>query len=286
MRWMACVFGLVLLAGAQQPANSFRQACLDTDAIAQAGIQPLGPYLQQISALQNPHQLAGAIATLHQYGLTAAFPVGKQPEGLTATALRSSTVHDTAQRLFELLGDPALEAQREANAAINLAVALAVPEQPARQPLDMAAMRRLVPNFDWPVYFQVLGAAPAQGLRTTTAALGALRGQLLIASMDSWKSYLRWRWVEQTAPWLSPPFAELHFAAAGRAQPPRKAFCEQLAGSFAADAYGAVPITRDDFFGDVLRLRAWQVRQEQPGGATPRASAPAVLKFLPVLGGR
>lgn len=273
MRWLACLPALMLMAAAQQPATLFHDACTDTAAIADLGVQPVAPYLQQVSALQNSRQLAGAVATLHRYQLTAVFPVATEADGPTSSELRTGAVHTATQQLFALLGDPPLEAQKEANAALNLAVALAVPPAP-RQTYSLDELRQRIPGFDWTVYFEVLDGPAPPSLVTSPAALGALRGQLIIASLESWKSYLRWRWLQQTAAWLSPPFVAWHFSTLGQPQAPnREQFCRQLAAAFPGDAYDAVPITRDDFFGDVLRLRAWRVRH-------------AVLKSSSVAGGR
>jgi predicted metalloendopeptidase len=273
MRWLACLPALVLLAAAQQPATLFHDACTDTAAVADLGIQPVATYLQQVTALQNSRQLAGAVATLHRYQLTAVFPVATDPDGPSSSELRTGAVHTATQKLFALLGDPPLEAQKETNDALNLAVALALPPSP-RQTFSLDELRQRVPGFDWITYFQVIDGPTPPSLVTSPAALGALRGQLIIAPLESWKSYLRWRWLQQTAAWLSPPFVAWHFSTLGQPQTPsRERFCRQLTAAFPGDAYDAVPITRDDFFGDVLRLRAWRVRH-------------AVLKSSSVAGGR
>lgn len=279
MRWLPSILLLALLAGAQQPTALFHDACMDAGALASLGVAPVSTYLQQVSDLQNPRQVAGALATLHRYGLRAGFALGRQPDGPGPLALRTGATHAFTQRLFELVGDPPLEAQREANQAINLAVALAVTPPAPRTHLSLEQLRQQVPNFDWVVYFNTLGVPAPGALTVAPQALVALRGQLLIASMASWKSYLRWRWLAQTAALLSPPFVAWHFASLGQQPPPRGQMCARVEAEFPADGYGAVAITREDYFGDVLRLRAWQVSRQRPWAEAPEAGAVPVLEF-------
>lgn len=282
-RTLGIILGLaVMLASQVPPRHKYQEACLNVAQLEQLGTQPLAQYLGSIAALQNPHQVALAVGALHRYGAFAAFRVGQEP---VPDRLRDYATQSYAQKLFELLGDPAQEAAEEARTAINMEVSLTPP--PAAAPpraLHLAELRRLAPNFDWHAYWATLGAPENGTLAASPDALRQLNGRILLATMEEWKSYLRWCWLRATAALLTPPFVEAHFGfATAHPAPARPALCTAAAAAFPATAFADVPLTRDDYFGDTLHLRAWKVRQRWLRGAvvnstsalTPSGAAPS-----------
>jgi putative endopeptidase len=241
---------------------------MDTSRIVRLGSRPLGPILQRISALQNAHQLAGAIGELHSDGIYAAFELAGQaapPRPYVGTnAFREHVI-----RLFELLGYPRSAATSEAVAAIGLEAAL----PPSRmQPvhLSLAELQHRAPAFDWIAYFSALGEPAAAGLNLTDASrLRTLNGNVLVTPLAAWKSYLRWRWLDATALLLSPRFvqeqlsfyARILHAAAPSTPPPRAQLCAAARRAYPPDAYLEVPIAPTDYFGDTLALRGWMARK-------------------------
>jgi putative endopeptidase len=269
------VHGLILAglalaawAAAQSPAAQYQTACMDTARIDHLGSRPLGPMLQQVSALQNPSQLAGAIGALQSYGIYAAFALAHTPVP-PRPYVQSYAFRRHVTRLFELLGYPHAAAVTEAVAAIGLETTLP-PSRTQPEHLSLAQLQKLAPAFDWTAYFAALGEPAAGGLDVADPArLRTLNGNVLVTPLAAWKSYLRWRWLDATALLLSPPFVEeqLSFyarvvgAKAPAAPPPRARLCAAAGQAYPADAFYEVPITPHDYFGDTLALRGWAARQ-------------------------
>ncbi len=235
-------------------------ACRNTVHLVQLGAQPLALYLQRIAALTSVHQLAGPVGQLQRFAIAALFGPGGAPLR-AAIPPRSQPLRLGLLRLFTLLGDPPPAAAAEARAAILAEVSLTsiAPSGPARR-LERPALDRLVPSFDWRVYFKAAGGGqllPA----ASPAFLRALNGRLLALPLATWKSYLRATWLTAAATLLSPPFVTAGFAMHGQPVPPRARLCRTAAARFPLQAYIQVPIRRDDYFGDTLRLRAWRARQ-------------------------
>ncbi|MGH9486748.1 MAG: hypothetical protein ACRD04_04070 [Terriglobales bacterium] len=260
-RFGLLVFALAGVLGAQTaPRTIFRDACTNTARIRSLGAQPVEPYLQSVAALQDPHQVAAALAELHRFGAFAAFRVGGQP---VPPRIRDYATQRYAQHLFSVLGDPAEQAAAEARTAINMEIGLLPPPSTAPpQALTLQQLDALTPNVDWTAYWATLGAPATATLATSPAALRLLNARLLFATMDQWRSYLRWCWLRSTAALLGPRFVSAHFAFLGQRAPTRAVLCQAVASEFPARAFADVPLTRSDYFGDVLHLRAWKARQQ------------------------
>ncbi|MGH9477280.1 MAG: M13 family metallopeptidase N-terminal domain-containing protein [Terriglobales bacterium] len=252
----------VTVVAQEPPQTQVHDACMNTEAIARLGSQPLGQYLQSVTALATPHSIAAAVGELHRFGIFAIFRVHDQP---VPERQRDYATQHYAETLFVLLGDPPQRAAQEARNAINLAVSLTPPPgaEPLR-PLTLAQLRTLAPNFDWRAYWGTRGVPDGGKLVASPTALLLLNGRMALATnadMDAWHSYLRWCWLRATAPLLSPPFVDAYFNFRGRKPPARAALCASAVAAFPAAAFADVPLRRDDFFGDMLRLHAWAARQ-------------------------
>ncbi len=261
---MLAALALGTAGAAQSPAAAYYRACMDTARITQLGSRPLGPMLQQIASLRNPHQLAGALGRLHSAGIYAAFElVGEAVP--PRPYVQSYAFREHVTRLFEQLGYPPAAATSQAIAAIGMETALP-PRRAAPQHLSLAQLQKLAPAFDWVTYFAALGEPAAGGLNVADPArLRTLNGNVLVTPLADWKSYLRWRWLDATALLLSPPFVQeqLSFYArvlgstAPAAPPPRAQLCAAARKAYPTDAFLQVPLAPNDYFGSTLALRSW-----------------------------
>jgi endothelin-converting enzyme/putative endopeptidase len=122
------------------------------------------------------------------------------------------------QKIFELLGDNSETAKKNAETLMSMETALAKASQTRverRDPyelknkIDIAGLEKLVPNFDWQVYFaelnfpkfQILNAAAPGFFQEVNALLGT-------EPLSDWKTYLRFHVADSSAQFLSAKFVQ------------------------------------------------------------------------------
>jgi putative endopeptidase len=140
-------------------------------------------------------------------------------------ALRAAYVAHL-ERMFQLAGDAPPAAQAEAKRVMAIETALAeasLGRVDRRDPkkrdhtMTRAQLAALAPDFAWDRYLAKMGMADLQSLNV--ASPGFFRGlgaELRAASLDDWKSYLRWHVLQNRADYLSKPFVEASFDFYGR----------------------------------------------------------------------
>lgn len=239
---------------ARELAQVYYDACMDEATIASRGTLPLDQALGQIAAIRGVRQIAGAVAQMHRVEIFALFPRSH------AAPVASDAFLHYARRLFQLLGDPEAAAAAEARAAVEIAVGLRRAPQGQARWMDLNELRRTASNFDWRAYFAALGEGPRR-LWLSPQFLQALNGRLLTTPLADWKSYLRFEWLDATAPLLEQAFAEAHFVfygahSRGLSPPPRQQVCAEQQAAFPLRDYEPANISRYDYFGDTLRLRS------------------------------
>src|SRR5947208_11718341 len=128
---------------------------------------------------------------------------------------------EPVERVFELMGDDAGTAKRNASTIMTLETLLAkasMTRVDRRDPyklkhkMNVAELSKLAPKFDWAVYykelhypsFEIVNVAPPDFFRE-------LNVQLERVSVANWKAYLRYRVVDSASPYLSSTFAEENF---------------------------------------------------------------------------
>ncbi|MGH3184347.1 MAG: M13 family metallopeptidase, partial [Streptosporangiaceae bacterium] len=158
------------------------------------------------------------------------------------------------QKMFELLGDPPARAAAEAATVMRLETSLAqasLTNVAQRDPnavyhkMSPAQFRALAPAFNWNAFFAASGAPAFTTLNV--AEPGFFRGvnaQLRAASLDDWKTYLRWHLAHAAAPGLSQPFVDANFAFYGailtgqKEQKPRWKRCVASTDTHLGEALG------------------------------------------------
>src|SRR5579884_928725 len=221
--------------------GNFYKSCMNTAAIDKAGITPLEPELQRISAIASTRDLIAELVRLEPAGITPMRFIN-QPDRTSArnmiAALEASplslpdrdyyfrndekteairqefTAH--VSRMLVLAGDRQDAAPREAAEILAFETELAEPRltrADSRNPeqtfhkQDLAALRQLAPSYDWDAALAADQIAPSIAINVQEPAyVKAVNERLAATPLETWKLWLRWRLVSARAQYLSSPF--------------------------------------------------------------------------------
>jgi len=232
--------------------GDFYASCMDEATIEKAGAAPLKPEMQRIAAINNRQQLIEQVANMHRNGLPALFAFYSQPDMHDANQTiayidqggftlpdRDYYIKDDAksvdvrekyqqhvQKMFELAGDAPDVAAAEAKTVLAVETGLAqasMDRTERRDPknrdhlMKTSEAESLAPNFDLAQYF-----AQSSSPKFTTLNVGnpnffkQVNEQLNSVPLADWKTYLRWRTINDYAPALSKAFVDEDFAFNGK----------------------------------------------------------------------
>ncbi|TXI10469.1 MAG: M13 family peptidase [Rhizobium sp.] len=226
--------------------NSF----MDEPRAEELGLKPLEAELARIDAVENKADLPALIAHLHRIGVSAPFDgyvhqdakdssqyiidFGQSGLGMPDRdyyLLPDQTFVDLRQqysayveKMFTLAGidNPALAAQNVVEIETQLA-GKQWPQVDVRDAdktynkLDIAALKKLTPSFDWDLYFKESGIKVPSLVVSEPAYLQAFANISQSMPLSSFKNYYKLRLLNTYAPYLSPAFVDAHFAFNGRA---------------------------------------------------------------------
>ena len=220
---------------------------MDEAAIEKKGITPLTPTMNAIAAVTSKQQLIEEVGVLQRNGVTVLFSFGQMPDmhdsrqtianidqgGLTLPD-RDYYIKDDAksvetrekylshvQKMFELAGDKPDVAAAEAKTvlAVETGLAKAYMDRTARRDpksrdhmMQVTEVETLAPNFQLTEYF-----ADSKAPKFTSLNVGnpdffkAVNEQLNTVALDDWKTYLRWRALDEYAPTLTKAFVDEDF---------------------------------------------------------------------------
>ena len=248
---------------AQRKAIEFYASGMDREAIAKAGLRPLDAALERIAAVGDAAGLASALAYLQVHGVDAGFAFSVRPDAKNSTRYlaeisqaglglpdrdyyflddsRSRGIREAYRkhvtRIFELAGDPARTAARNAAAILALETELARASMNAVERRDVdktynkttvERLARDAAGFPWRSHFSALGARDLSELNAAQPAFFAAFARLAAErDVAEWRTYLRWHLLRATANKLPEAFDRAHFEffegvlRGRRAQPPR-----------------------------------------------------------------
>lgn len=232
---------------AQRKAIEFYASGMDREAIDKTGLGPLDAALERIAAVRDAAGLSTALAYLQVRGVDAGFVFAVRPDAKNSTRYlaeiaqaglglpdrdyyflddaRSRGIRDAYRkhvaRLFELAGDPARVAERNAAAVLALETELARASMNAVERRDVdktynktsvARLAQAAPGFPWRDHFSALGAGELPELNAAQPAFFAAFARLA-AERDAadWRTYLRWHLLRATANKLPEAFDRAHF---------------------------------------------------------------------------
>ena len=233
----------------QQKIGDYFAACMDEGAVEKLGAKPLAPMLGQINAMKTKRELPALLATLQLNTADAGFFFGfgsnqdfadsnkviafatagglslpdrdyyLKPEEKSKEIREKFVAH--VARMFELLGDNAEAAKRNAAKVMEMETALAtasLSRVDRRDPhklfhnMDAKGLKALTPGFEWGAYLKVAGLAKLNAFNVTEPEFfQALEKLLQSSSLDDIKTYLRWHLAHASAQHLSTPFVNESF---------------------------------------------------------------------------
>jgi putative endopeptidase len=233
-----------------QKIGEFYASCIDEAGIEKSGLGPvkaeleaierlnsvreLGPLVARLQLVtggyrsilfrggsdQDPDNSEQVIASLDQGGLGLPDRDYYTKEDAKSKETRDRYVQHV-QKIFELLGDNAETAKKNAETLMRMETALAkasLTRVERRDPyklknkMKIPGLEELAPNFDWKTYYSVLQYPKIEILnvgdptffRQVNAALGS-------EPLANWKTYLRFHVADSSAQYLSARFVQENF---------------------------------------------------------------------------
>ncbi|MBI2512849.1 MAG: M13 family metallopeptidase [Opitutae bacterium] len=236
-----------------QRVGDFYAAGMDEAAIEAAGLKPLAPVFAQIDALAAPADIIPLLGKFYVQGTDCAFRFGATVDDKDSTAMipgfaqgglglperefyfradpKSVDIRQAYQdhiaRMFALAGDQPEKAK--ANAAAVLAfetklagasrklVDLRDPEKNYNK-FKLAELDGAVPGFDWKGFFAAaqLPASEQAVLVGQPEFFKAFAELTKSEPLDTWKIYLRWSLLHDSANYLGHAFVDENFAFYGK----------------------------------------------------------------------
>ena len=236
----------------EQKIADFYGSCMDEQKIEAEGIKPLEPELQRIGSISDLLSLEDEIASLHVHRIPAVFGFGANQDakdssqiiaqlaqgglGLpdrdyyTAGDAKSKATREEYEkhvaRTFQLLGDSAEQAAKEASTVMRIETKLAENSSTRVQrrkpeenyhPMTKSELIGLMPDFDWGRYFRNINLPEVGKVNVGQPEFFKAADKLLKDTpIDDWKAYLRWHLVNAASTTLSSKFVQENFDFNGR----------------------------------------------------------------------
>ena len=231
----------------EQKVGDYYAACMDEATVEKKGASPLQPEMQHIAAIKSKQEMIAQVASMHRNGMPALFAFYPMPDmhdsTLTIANLdqggislpdRDYYLKDDAksvetrqkyqehvQKMFELAGDKPDVAAAEAKTVLAIETGLAkasMDRTERRDPhmrdhmMQVTEIAAAAPNFDLTAYFADNGSPKFSSLNVGNPDFfKAVNEQINAVSLDDWKTYLRWRTIDNMAPTLSEAFVNEDF---------------------------------------------------------------------------
>jgi len=231
----------------EQKVGDFFASALDESAIAVAGFKPIEPELTQIAAIASPNDLARTLAQLHNQSIGALFGVGvsadqKKSEinALYASqgglSLPSKDYYFSEQfekqraeflehvaKMLVLAGSTPEAAAAEARTVFEVEKSLAANAKTPVELRDRVAnynkmatteLGAKVSSFPLALYLTergITGPAAGEIIVGQPKFFEGLQEQLAARPLSDWKTYLRYKTINDAAPALAAPFEQENF---------------------------------------------------------------------------
>ena len=232
----------------EQKYGDFYASCMNIQLADKKGVSALEPVLKTIDAMSDKRQLAEVIGKLEiPYGVSGlfSFGVGQDQKDSSLQIAQAGegglglpdrdyylvqnprmqkiredyVAHMT--RMFQLAGDTPEKAAGEAKSVMSIETALAqgfLSRTELRDPAKRYHMMTLeefsgmTPQFQWQDYLHGISMGSFKTLDVMTPGFfTVMNAQIGTQSLEAWKSYLRWRALHDSAPWMSQAFVQENF---------------------------------------------------------------------------
>lgn len=232
----------------EQRVGDLYASAMDSAAIEKAGYTPIKADLEKLTAINTKDEVLHQIATLRTEGIGGVlfgFYVGQDDknvnqyipglgQGGTSLPDRDYYLKDDARSkairsaylsyvtdMFKLVGDDEATAQKKANAIMALETGLAKAQMPRVEMRDpqktynkfsVADFSKTTPGFDWKSLMAEMKVTTADSLLVNNPTFFKTADALFSAvPLESWKAYLQWAVIKNTAPFLSSDFVNRQF---------------------------------------------------------------------------
>jgi len=231
----------------EQKIGDLYYACTDEKAIEQKGLAPIMPDIERIAALHEKGSLADLVVYLYLAGSEPFFNFTSEPDSKNATQMiagigqgglglpdrdyyfkadpQSAQLREKyvshVRKIFGLLGSSPEDSKKKADAVMAVETALAkgsfdpvTLRDPAKtyHKLPVSDLTSLAPNFDWPHFFEGVGAPAIATLDVSEPPfVRAFESVVVESSVDDLKSYLTWRLVHDQSAVLPAEFVDEEF---------------------------------------------------------------------------
>ena len=230
-----------------QKIGDYYSSCMDEKAVNEKGFEPLRPELDRIAAAKDKPALIDAVARAHMMGANTLFAFYSAPDLHNADAVianidqgglslpdRDYYLKDDARMVemrkhlveyvtqgFTLAGQSPQQAADSAQTVLRVETALAkasMDRTARRDPknrdhkMTKDAATRLASNFYLERYFTDVNSPGFSDLNVGNPDFFKQVNALLeTESVDALKTYVSWRLLDNTAPFLSQPFVDANF---------------------------------------------------------------------------
>ena len=308
---------------------------MNETAIEKAGFAPIKPTLAKIAALKKPAQIVDFINASYNEGDAYVFGFGSSPDfkdakiqigyasqdglGLPTNEYYTDPKHKDELEAYrahivktlQLVGTPAAEARKQADAVIGFETELAKASlsrvelrDPANQYhfVTVAEADKLTPHFSWEKFFAAQGLSVDKGFSLSQPKFFAAFDRLLAtAPASTWQAYLRFHAIDGASPYLSTAFQDNRFDFYGKTlsgQPEQKPRWKRVLGTvnsgmgmalgqlYVAKEFKPEAKERAQVLVDNVRA-ALKARIEKLDWMSPETKAKAIAKwntFLPKIG--
>lgn len=267
--------------------GDFYAACMDEAAVEKQGLAPVRGYLDSVNKLKTTKELAPVVAQLQLlYGRTVLFRSGSTQDPDNSASIiaeidqgglglpdRDYYTKDDAksretreryvqhvQKVFELTGENADAAKKDADTVMRMETALAkssLTRVERRDPyklkhkMKLAELSGLAPDFDWTAYYST-SAYPEFAILNVAAPefFKEVNRQIKEEPLDNWKTYLCFHVVDAASPYLSSAFVNENFEfyrqylRGAKEQQPRWKRCVSYTDRQLGEALGQVYVSK------------------------------------------
>ena len=234
----------------EQEIGDYFQSCMNEAAVDKAGLMPIKSELDAIAAMKSIQELPALLARLHlriegdhmlfgfgsgqDYGDSTQVIAFASSGGLglpdrdyyIKTDAKSQETRakylEHVQRMLELLGASTQAAAAGAKTVMEMETALAkatLTRVEQRDPykefhkLPLNQLQSMTPSFKWAAYLQDSGVPEISVINVTEPKFfHEMQSLLKNRSLEEWKTYLRWHYAHDKAPYLSAGFVQANFA--------------------------------------------------------------------------
>jgi putative endopeptidase len=231
----------------EQKIGAMYASCMNTEAIEAAGTKPLQAGFAEINRLKTRKDLPVVLSALYSKGYGSIFSFGSIPDqkkstdviatlGQGGTGLpdrdyyladdaKSQAIRDAylkyMTKMFELMGDTPEKAGATAQSVYGIEKQLAQIQRDRvtnRDPdkrynkVSLAELQKMTPSFNWATFFKGTAAPQFENINVTQPEFFQNLDSLLTATpVADWKSYLRWRLINNRADNLPAAFENANF---------------------------------------------------------------------------